>query len=123
MTIMIQKKIFAQIHVPGLPDALGGGKNISTNFGLTSAGNIIRGLINASLIIATLGALIYLVVGGLQWITGGGDKTQLENARNKITSAIIGLIIVASAWATWILVGNFLGINVQELPFPTISGN
>lgn len=120
---MHHEKILAQIHVPGLPNALGGGRNISPNFGLTAAGNIIRGLIMAALIFATVATLIYLVIGGVQWITAGGDKNQLENARNKITNAIIGLIIVASAWAVWIFIGNFIGINVEELPFPTISGN
>jgi hypothetical protein len=36
----------------------------------------------------------------------------MEAARNKITHAIVGLIIVGAAWAIMILVQNFLGISV-----------
>ena len=50
-----------------------------------------------------------LIWGGLEWITSGGDKGKVEGARNKITAAVIGLIIVASSFAILQLVLNFLG--------------
>jgi hypothetical protein len=36
----------------------------------------------------------------------------MEEARNKITHAIVGLIIVGSAWAVMTLVQNFLGVQI-----------
>ncbi|MCX8008977.1 MAG: pilin [Patescibacteria group bacterium] len=117
------EKIFAQIHSPGLPNTLGGDKNLSMNFGLTSSGKFISSLINVFLLLATIATMIYLILGGIQWITAGGDKNQLESARNKITHAVIGLLIVAGAWSVWILIGNFFGVSVNNLPFPTVSGN
>jgi hypothetical protein len=46
----------------------------------------------------------------------------MEAARNKITHAIVGLIIVGAAWAIMTLVQNFLGVNIignSTLTFPT----
>jgi len=118
----MKEPLLAQLRVPGLPEALGGGPNPVKDFGLISAGKMISAIASLFLVIATIGTLLYFALGGLQWVTAGGDKTQLENARNKITNAIIGLIIVAAAWAVWVLTGNFLGINVEQLPFPTVIG-
>lgn len=48
--------------------------------------------------VITIGAfllLIYLIWGGLDWITSGGDSSKTANARKKITQAIIGMIVLA----------------------------
>lgn len=90
---------------------------------ITSVGSLITALVGTLIIIAALLAFFYLILGGIQWITSGGDKSGMEAARNKITHAIVGLIIVAAAWAVMILVQQFLGINVIgkqfTLPSPT----
>ncbi|MBI3385909.1 hypothetical protein HY031_02365, partial [Candidatus Gottesmanbacteria bacterium] len=56
----------------------------------------------------------------IKWITSGGDKAGMEEARNKITHAIVGLIIVGAAWAIMTLVQNFLGVTIigGSLQFP-----
>jgi hypothetical protein len=92
------------------------------NVQIESVGKLISGLINALLVIAALLAFIYLVLGGLQWITSGGDKAGMEGARNKITHAIVGLIVVAAAYAIMVLVGNFLGISITDLNLGTVTG-
>lgn len=79
---------------------------------VTDVGQLIGAGVGALLIIAALLAFLYLVLGGIQWITSGGDKTGMEAARNKITHAIVGLIIVGAAWAIMILVQSFLGITI-----------
>lgn len=43
-------------------------------------------------------AVVYLIYGGIKWIMSGGDKAGVEGARNHIVAAIIGLIILASAF-------------------------
>ncbi len=79
-------------------------------------GTLISGLLNFVIIIAALLVFIYLLWGGIEWITSGGDKGKTESARNKITSAIIGLIVLAAAWALLTIVLNFLGYdNLQEV--------
>lgn len=78
----------------------------------TTIGNIIGAVVGMLLIIAAIMAFLYLIIGGLQWITSGGDKSGMENARNRITAAIVGLIIVAAAWAVMLLVGQFIGFDL-----------
>lgn len=74
-------------------------------------GIFISNLIAMLLILASIWALFQLLQGGLEWIGSGGDKTGLDNARNRITNAIIGLIITFLAWAVYLLLMQFLGIS------------
>ena len=74
-------------------------------------GTFISNAINVAIAIAALAAFAFLVWGGIQWITSGGDKTQYEAARNRITYALVGLAIVAAAWAVMQLVTKFFGIT------------
>jgi len=89
---------------------------------ISEVGKLISALVGTLLIVAALLAFIYLILGGIQWITSGGDKTGMEAARNKITHAIVGLIVVGAAWAIMILVQNFLGVSIIggsiDLPKP-----
>ncbi|MBI4066978.1 hypothetical protein HY407_01240, partial [Candidatus Gottesmanbacteria bacterium] len=43
--------------------------------------SIISSLIGLILIIAFLAAFLYLVLGGIKWITSGGDKAGVDAAR------------------------------------------
>jgi hypothetical protein len=79
---------------------------------ITDIGQLISALVGTTLIIAALLAFLYLILGGIKWITSGGDKAGMEEARNKITHAIVGLIIVGAAWAIMTLVQNFLGVQI-----------
>lgn len=69
----------------------------------------------ALLLILVVAAVIFffmLVIGGVRWIASGGDKTQTEAARNQITAALIGLVIVFAAWAIANLIEIFFGIDL-----------
>ncbi|MBI5619505.1 hypothetical protein HY950_00925 [Candidatus Gottesmanbacteria bacterium] len=87
---------------------------------IQDVGQLISAGVGTLLIISALLAFFYLILGGIQWITSGGDKANMEAARNKITHAIVGLIIVGAAWAIMILVQNFLGVQIigGSLTFP-----
>jgi len=87
---------------------------------ISDVGQLISALVGTLLIVAALLAFLYLILGGIKWITSGGDKASMEEARNKITHAIVGLIIVGAAWAIMTLVQNFLGVTIigGQLEFP-----
>jgi hypothetical protein len=72
---------------------------------------LFNNLLRVALVIAALLVFAYLILGGFQWITSGGEKAKTEAARNKITSAIIGLVILAASYAILTLVLNFLGFR------------
>ena len=89
-------------------------------------GNVISAVVGILIVVAAILALLYLILGGIQWITSGGDKQGLEGARNKITAAVVGLIIVAATWAIMALIGQFIGFNIlsgKDIPIPTIQNS
>jgi hypothetical protein len=110
--------LLAQITNPVLPAAIGSGGIAN---GSTVVGKIIGTLVGAILVAAFLLAFFYLITGGVSWITSGGDKNQLETARNKITNAIIGLIIAFAVYAIMSLLGTWLGIGFPTMKFPTLK--
>jgi len=77
--------------------------------------SLIVGALNFIMAIGALLVFVYLIWGGIDWITSGGDKGKTENARNKITAAIIGLIILAAAYAILSLVLAFLDKDLGTL--------
>lgn len=92
--------------------------NIS-NFTLPS---IISALIKGAMVIAAIIFFFMLVIGGIKWIASGGDKAQTEAARNQITAALVGLVIVFAAWAIVSLIATFFGgVNIFNLTIPEIS--
>lgn len=77
--------------------------------------SFLTGAIRLVLVIAALAFFFTLVIGGIQWILSGGDKTGAESARKKITGALVGLAIVFLAWAIAYLINQLFGINVLNL--------
>ncbi len=77
----------------------------------TDFGTMFSSILNVVMLIAAILVFAFLIFGGIQWITAGGDKTKAEEARNKITSAVIGLVIVAASYALINLIVNFLGFG------------
>jgi TRAP-type C4-dicarboxylate transport system permease small subunit len=82
--------------------------------------SIISALIRLAVVIAAIVFFFILVIGGIRWIASGGDKAQTEAARNQITSALVGLVIVFAAWAIVALINVFFGINIFSLAIPTV---
>ena len=111
----------AQIRNPVLPDVIGGGLKPDYTQGGTSLGKLISNVVGALFIAGFLLSFVYLLLGGFTWITSGGDKTKLETARNRITNAIVGIIVVGSAYALAALVANFFGLDIKSLPIPTVT--
>ncbi|MEI8360562.1 MAG: pilin [bacterium] len=67
----------------------------------------------ASLIKIFLGMLgvifvVLIMSAGYQWFMAGGDAKKIEEARDKITRAVVGLVIVISAYSITYFVFNQL---------------
>jgi lipopolysaccharide export LptBFGC system permease protein LptF len=67
---------------------------------------------------ASIGLLVYLVLGGFQFMTSRGDPKAAQGAQGKITNAIIGFIIVIFAYVIVQLFGQVFGL--QGTPFGQI---
>lgn len=96
----------AQINFDTLKQAIGVKPELS------SFGSIISELLLYLFPLAGLLLLLYLLFGGLQMMTSAGDPKKMEGAKQKLTNALIGFIIVfASYWIVQI-VGKVLGIEI-----------
>lgn len=71
----------------------------------------ISGTIGLMTIVAIIWFVFLLITGAYSLMTAGGDKTQLETARKKIFSGIIGFIIVIAAVFIIDLIGKIIGID------------
>lgn len=78
---------------------------------ITDIGQLISSGVSLAIIIAGILVFAFLVMGGIQWITSGGDKTKTEEARNRITAALVGLAIVAASWALIKIISYFFGVG------------
>ncbi len=72
-------------------------------------------------VLAVVIAFLYLLYGGIKWITSKGEKTEVEAARNHIIAAIVGLIVVFLAVFIVTIVLGALGITLGQLEIPKIA--
>lgn len=90
--------------------------------GYTSIGDFINKAITLAFIIAVIAVLVMLVWGAIQWIFSGGEKEAVAGARNRIIHALVGLAILAVAFAIARLAGQFLGFDIfQNFIIPSPS--
>lgn len=111
-------RLLAQLKNPVIPEIIGQG---AKEKGGTAVGILLSRTIGGMFLLAFIIAFFYLLTGAIHWITSAGDKTKLEEARNRITHSIIGLVVVAATWAVITLTGQFIGLDFEHLPIPTIS--
>ncbi len=97
---------------------LGTGSDMVINANNLELPKLISGFLSLILVLAGLVFFFILVIGGIKWILSGGDKAHTEGARNQITAALVGLVIVFSAWAIAKLLQAFFGINILQLDIP-----
>ena len=84
---------------------------------------VVRGIIRFILVVAFIVAFVMLLVGGVRWILAGGDEKAVGSARNTITAALIGLVIVLVAYAIIRLVEVFFNVNIVtgDIGIPTFN--
>jgi len=58
---------------------------------------IVKTVINLFSFVVGIVSVVMIIIGGLKYITSGGDAGNITSAKNTILYAIIGLIIVAFA--------------------------
>lgn len=95
--------------------------NVLCSLGGPNIAQTIRNVVIFFIIIAVVVALFYLLYGGVKWITSKGDKTEVEAARNHITAAVVGLIVVFLAIFIISIILSAFGIKWENLIIPSIG--
>jgi len=71
--------------------------------------------------VVTLGGIafiIFLIWGGIEWLTAGGDKGKIETAQKMISNALIGLVILIGSYAIAFFIQGAFKINILAPIFP-----
>lgn len=99
----------AQITNPALTNEV---QNLESDNFLSQ---LISTVITAGLVIGSIVFMFMLLMGGLQWITSGGDKNGLEAARGRILHALVGLIVLFVMFVVISLVETLFNVNILEI--------
>lgn len=105
---------FLTAHAQGRldPSKLGVGQGSAfqneTLLGTKSLETTTASIINSILAILGIVAVVIIILGGFTWMTAAGDDTKLKRAKGFITSGIVGLAIILSAYAIATFVINKL---------------
>lgn len=104
MTLLVP--IFGTIS----PDYLG----TAGQYGRSGPGfaEFIANIISVVIIVSGIAFFLYFAIGGLRYITAGGDVKQTQEATKQITNALLGLAIVVGAFAITRVVGRVIGIDI-----------
>lgn len=89
-------------------------KTVNVGFKIPDFSQVLTFLIRTFFIVAGLIAILYLLLGALAWITSGGNKENVDKARDKIQAALVGMILIFAVLAV-------IGI-IEQILFPAGSG-
>lgn len=68
--------------------------------------------------IAGIAAFVMLIWGGIEWMTSAGNPTKIGEAKEKINSAFLGLIIILSSY----LILQVINPDLIMLRLPVLPG-
>ncbi len=71
----------------------------SSLFGEGGQGGIFRTITNVLLFLIGAISVIMLIIGGIRYVVSGGDSTAVQNAKNTILYAIVGVVVAILAYA------------------------
>ncbi|HAZ29662.1 TPA: hypothetical protein DCY43_02855 [candidate division WWE3 bacterium] len=86
------------------------GKNAQViNLGFGDLSQVFGFLVNVVLGVGIAVTIIFLILGGIQYITAKGDQKAAGAARDALTNAVIGFIVVIGAFTIRTILLNVIG--------------
>ena len=82
---------------------------------LTCLNDVVVAIINVALMFVGAVCLIFLALGAVKFITSGGDPKAVKSARDTMTYAVIGTIIVVLVFVIANTFATLLGIPTSAL--------
>lgn len=71
-------------------------------------------------VLAVVAFFFMFIFGGIRWMLSMGKKEKVEEAKDQIKHAFIGLLIVFLSWAGLALIGQMFGINLTQMQIPSM---
>ena len=68
--------------------------------------DVIVAILNSIIAVGGVVAVVYIIIGGYQYMTSTGDPSKIKKAKDTILYAVIGLIVCVLAFAivNWVIV-------------------
>lgn len=99
------ESVFAQVPI----------RDITPTFSqFNNFGDVVTVVMKNAFVLASVICLVLLIFGGFGVIVGagGGDTKRLEQARQTITWAVIGLLLVVGSFWIVQVIGKLTGVNL-----------
>ena len=78
---------------------------------------VISSTVGIMTVIAVIWFVVQFVSGAVSIISSGGDKAKLQEARNRMTTGVMGLAITVMAIFIIQILGQFIGIDLLKGAF------
>lgn len=101
--------LLAQIINPAL------NPSIQNETGQTFFNSFLPALVEVGFVVGAVFFIFTFIIGAVQWIGSGGNKSSIEEARNKIVNSVVGLVILFSTFVILNLISCFFNINFVQI--------
>ena len=81
---------------------------------------LIPSLITIAIAVGVIIFFFNLIAGAIQWISSGGEKEAVSQARKRITNALIGIVILFIIFALAALIEYFFNIKILTLDIDSL---
>lgn len=88
--------------------SLEGAKNVAT---IRCLEPLFKNIVQAVVALAGVALFVMLLIGGFHFLFSGGDQKKLEAARGTMTGAIIGIVIIVTAFLILNTIAVFTGVE------------
>lgn len=114
----VSESIAQDIQIKQPPNT---GIQVGSRSGSSIAQNVFNSVVQIIFSVAILAFIIMLVWGALDIILSGGNKDKIQAGRKRITTAIIGIALLAFAFFIARVVGDIIGIKITgPLTIPSL---
>jgi hypothetical protein len=94
----------------GMSEGANSARGVDQVADLFGAEGTFRTITNVLLFLIGAVSVIMLIIGGLRYVVSGGDSTAVQNAKNTILYAIVGIVVAILAFAVVnFVIGSFSG--------------
>ncbi len=75
---------------------------------------VFRNVVSVAVTLAGLAIFVMLIIGGFKYLTSGGDPKAQEQAKNTMTYAVLGLVLIIAAYLILNFISVFTGIDALK---------
>lgn len=88
--------------------------------GLKEIEQVFKNIISVVVGLAFIATLVVLIWAGFKYLISGGEPKAVQAAHHTVAWALLGILLLATAWLTLQLIENFTGVKVTIFDIKTL---